>query len=410
MARHPLLRWLYGDERTQSPREPEHTRPRTAPPRTPASREQKRVRTARAQNVSSRRPRRERVVTYGTAVPGEHAKVSELRQDPITGKWVVIATGRARRPSDQARMQAPQPIPPSYSDTCAFCNFERFPQTSPTLMLPAGKDWHVMAFPNKFPAFAPADRVTATKVGMYTVMDGVGFHEVILVRPHDGFLSRLEQNDLVHTVTAWRDRYRAHMVKPSVAYIQLIVNHGPAAGGSQEHPHAQLFAIPVLPSDEVLDLLNGAEAYYDENTSCGYCDILRFERAAKQRIVWENDQFVVLCPFTSRVPNEQWVLPRTHASGFETLSDDNLPAFAEALHEALARLDRGFHNPSYNLYLYSAPCDTEGFVCTKNQFQHFHWHVQILPRMNMWAGFELATGLEIHSVLPEECAEYLRGV
>lgn len=267
-----------------------------------------------------------------------------------------------------------------------------------------------MAFPNKFPAFAPAGRVTAKKVGLYTVMDGVGFHEVIVVRPHDGFLSRLDQHDLVSTVTAWRERYRAHMVKPSVAYIQLIVNHGPGGGGSQEHPHAQLFAIPVLPSDEVLDLLKGAEAYYDENGNCGYCDILAFEREAQERIVWENDQFVVLCPFTSRVPNEQWILPRTHASGFEALADDHLPAFAEALHEALGRLDRGFKDPSYNLYVYSSPCDTEGFVCTKNEFQHFHWHVQILPRMNTWAGFELATGLEIHSVLPEESADFLRSV
>ncbi|TSC73005.1 MAG: UDPglucose--hexose-1-phosphate uridylyltransferase [Parcubacteria group bacterium Gr01-1014_38] len=336
------------------------------------------------------------------------SKASELRQDPITGKWVVIATGRAKRPLDQARLQVAKPAPPAYLENCPFCNLAQFPQRAPTLVSPRGKGWRVMAFPNKFPAFVPADRVTARKMGLYTVMDGVGFHEVIVVRPHNGFLARLEKFDLVRCVEAWRARYRALMTKPSVAYIQLIENHGRESGGSQEHSHLQLFAIPVLPSDEVLDLLKGAEAYYDENGSCAYCDILAFEREQKTRIVWENDRFTVLSPFTSRVPHEQWVLPRTHAAGFEALADEDLPALAEALQEALARLDRGFKDPPYNLYIYSAPCDTEGFICEKDEFQHFHWHVQILPRLNIWGGFELATGLEIHSVLPEECAAFLR--
>ena len=337
-------------------------------------------------------------------------EASELRQDPITGKWVVIATGRAKRPVDQARLQVEKPAPPPMIEDCSFCNLERFPQPTPTLVSPRGSQWRVMAFPNKFPAFVPADRVAARKEGIYTVMNGVGFHEVIIVRSHNGFLSRLAGPDLVRYIEAWRERYRTLMEKPSVAYIQLIENHGRESGGSLEHSHVQLFAIPVLPSDEVLDLLRGAEAYNDENGSCAYCDILAFEREVHTRIVWENDRYTVLCPFTSRVPHEQWVLPRTHAAGFETLTDADLPAFAEALQEALARLDRGFKDPPYNLYVYSAPCDTEGFICEKDEFQHFHWHAQILPRLNIWGGFELATGLEIHSVLPEESAAFLRSV
>lgn len=336
---------------------------------------------------------------------------SELRQDPTTGKWVVIAAGRAKRPVDHARLQVPKPPPPVHVDGCPFCNQERFPQRTPTLVAPPGRDWRIMAFPNKFPAFTPADRVRARKVGLYTVMDGVGFHELIIVRPHNGFIARLDREDLLSYVKAWRARYRELMAKPSVAYIQLIENHGRESGASQEHSHVQLFGIPVLPSDEVLDLLKGAEAYADENNSCAYCDILAVEREERSRMVWENDRFTVLCPFAPRVPHAQWVLPRQHAAGFEALTDEDLPAFAEALQEALRRLDRAFHDPPYNLYIYSAPCDTEGFICEKDEFQHFHWHAQILPRLNVtWAGFELATGLEIHSVLPEESAEFLRSV
>lgn len=331
-----------------------------------------------------------------------------MRQDPVTGKWVVIATGRAKRPQEVAGAVAPRTIPPAYVDTCPFCNTERFPQRAAILLLPSGKRWKVRAFPNKFPAFVPAERVTARKVGLYTVMDGIGFHEVIATKAHDAFLARMPLDDLRLYLQAWRERFLALMVKPSVAYIQLIENHGRESGGTVEHPHVQLFALPVLPSDEVLDLLRGAEAYFSENGSCAYCDILEFEADAKVRIVFENAAFAVLCPFTSRVPAEQWVVPKRHATGFEQLSDDDLPLFAEAVQQALRRLKVRFRDPSYNLYVYSAPCDTEGYVCERDEFTHFHWHTQILPRMNTWGGLELATGLEVHSVLPEEAAEFLR--
>lgn len=335
-------------------------------------------------------------------------EASELRQDPITGKWVAIATGRRKRPQDLARRRPP-PSPLSvYEGACPFCDPKRFPQAAPTLVSPRGGGWRVRAFPNKFPAFRPDERTTARKVGLYTVMDGVGFHEVIVVRPHNGAIPVLARDDLRLYVRAWRERYRALMVKPSVAYIQLIENHGSESGGSLAHPHMQLFAIPVIPSDEVLDLLRGAEAYFRENGRCAYCDILAFEREERARIVWENQGFTVLCPFAARAPNEQWVLPKSHSPGFEALTDDELPRFAEALREALRRLAAGFSDPAYNLFVYSAPCDTDGFVCEVDEFQHFHWHVQILPRMSRWGGFEFATGLEIHSVLPEDAAAYLR--
>lgn len=333
---------------------------------------------------------------------------SELRQDLITGKWVVIAKGRLRRPHDLARVAPARAPLPVFVESCPFCNRERFPQATPTLVHPRRGKWLVQAFPNKFPAFTPASVVSARKVGPYTVMDGVGFHEVILVRPHDGTIARLPRPDLETYIRAWRERYQKLMVKPSVAYIQLIENHGPESGGSLAHPHMQLFAIPVLPSDEVLDLLRGAENYFTEHGRCAHCDILRFEREAGTRIVWENEAFTVLCPFTSRVPNEQWILPRAHAPGFEALHDAILPKFAEALQEATRRLDAAFGDPAYNLTVYSAPCDTEGYVCDVDEFQHFHWHVQILPRMTVWGGFEIATGLEMHSVLPEEAAAFLR--
>lgn len=336
---------------------------------------------------------------------------SELRQDPVTGTWVVIAQGRARRPQEAARLRAPATALPPYRDTCPFCNFARFRQARETLFLPNRKHWVVRAFPNKYPVFTPADQVTARKVGLYTAMDAVGFHEVITPRAHNAMLASMRRADLVLYLRAWRERYRALMPRPSVAYIQLIENHGRESGGSVEHPHVQLLAAPVLPSGEILDLLRGAERYFAENGSCAYCDIRAADDAAGTRSVFTNERFSVFCPFAPRVPAEQWVVPLRHAAGFEALADDELPLLAEALQEAAGRLFRGFRDPAYNLSVYSAPCDTTGYVCAVDEFAHFHWHIRILPRsLNLWGGFEVATGLEITPMAPEAAAAYLRSV
>ncbi len=104
-------------------------------------------------------------------------------------------------------------------------------------------------------------------------------------------------------------------------------------------------------------------------------------------------------------------MPRRHAAGFEALADAELPALAEALQQAAGRLFRGFHDPAYNLSVYSAPCDTTGYVCDLDAFSQFHWHMQILPRsLNLWGGFEVATGLEINPMPPEDAAAFLRSV
>lgn len=334
---------------------------------------------------------------------------SELRQHPVTGKWSVIAAGRAKRPQEIASMAAKRPLPPAYVERCPFCNLREFPQAPETLVLPApGPKWKVRVFPNKFPAFQPKRRVRTWRVGPYAVMDGVGFHEVITPRAHNAYPFRLSAQELTWYYRAWRDRYTAFMTTPSVAYIQLIENYGPASGGSVEHAHAQLFAIPVLPSDEVLDLLAGAERYFATHARCAYCELLTFERQQKQRLIYENARFTVLSPFAPRVPYEQWVLPRRHAAGFDELRDADLPAFADAMRHALTGLAKGFRNPAYNVYVYSAPCDTEEVVIPKSTYTRFHWHAQILPRLNIWGGFELATGMEIVAAVPEDVAAYLR--
>lgn len=337
-----------------------------------------------------------------------HPLPSEFRQDPVTGKWIILARSRARRPTDLLNTLTPHAAIPSFMSTCPFCDLKKYPQAPDTLIRPRGKSWRVRAFPNKYPALVPLDHLRAWKEGPYTAMEGRGFHEVITTKAHNGYFFELSPEDAQAFLLAWRDRYRVLMEHQSVAYIQIIENHGRDAGASLEHSHAQLFALPVIPSDEVLDLLQGAENYFRQNGSCAYCDILSFESKRGSRIVYENDQFVVLTPYAPRTEYEQWVIPKLHAAGFEQLTDDDVKTLADALQTALRALASAFRDPPYNLYLTSAPCDTEGYVCDVDAFSHFHWNIRLLPRFQKWAGFELATGVEIVSTDPNDAAAVLR--
>lgn len=339
-------------------------------------------------------------------------KGSELRQDPITEKWVVIATTRSKRPEEIAGVLKNGKKSAVVRDAkCVFCDVEKNPQEKETLFLPDEKNWRVRVFPNKYPAFLQKEQIGQRTEGIYRAVEGVGFHEVVTARDHNDFWHRAEDDDLMNFLKALRDRYLFFSKKPAVNYIQIIENHGKEAGASQEHVHAQIFAMPVVPSgEEVMDNLLGNEKYFSEKKRCGFCDIIsqEKEKAGLSRVVFENELFIVLVPFAPRFPFEQWILPRHHHAGFEKLSNLELPLLGRAIQKAAQALFKGLNDPAYNLFLYSSPCDDIGSYYPIDRFKNFHWHWRLTPRINTWGGFEMATGMEITSSLPEEAAEYLR--
>lgn len=335
-------------------------------------------------------------------------KIGELRQNPITEKWVAFATNRAHRPDSFAKEEGNTPPLPRYKDDCVFCNLAKYPQEPDILRLPNDPThWKVHIFGNKYPAFVPDQELKAWNEGPYRAASSVGHHEILAPKYHnqdDGIIQRavleLELEALVL-------RYRQLKSEPSVNYIQIIKNHGKEAGGSVEHPHHQIFSIPVLPND-IAELLHGTERYAKKHGEKAFTILLDFERETKRRIVFENEYFTAFCPYASRVPFETWILPRKSDPFFDDIGPSEREALAEALQTILGKMYTGLKNPAYNYYIHSAPCDETGFVCDKSLFQHFRWHIAILPRLATQAGFELGTGVEINTVLPEEAAAFLR--
>jgi len=328
--------------------------------------------------------------------------ISELRQDIVTGDWVVIAKARSKKP-DTFKNKEATTNKVSKKD-CVFCNPEKTGQKKDTLIYYRDDgDWSLRSFPNKFPAFArQGNDVRHWSEGPYFAMEGVGYHEVIVLRDHDKTLGEISIEESSELVDAFRTRYLNLMNRRSVNYILIIHNHGKRAGASQPHPHCQLFAVPVVSPGINLEL-KGAESYWRNNDQCVYCNILEWEKKENKRIIFENELFMVIAPFASRAAFELWVLPKEHKPYFERIEGREEWKLGEALREAMRKLYFGLNNPSVNFYLHTSPCDGK-------DYHYYHWHIEIVPRTSIWAGFELATGVEISGVIPEEAAKFLRKV
>ncbi len=324
----------------------------------------------------------------------------ELRKDPVLGRWVIIATERARRPSDFA---APAPPEPGPARPCPFCpGNER--ETPPEITRrPAGNSgWAVRVVPNRFPALDSGGEPVRRGAGIYDRIAGVGAHEVVIETPdHDAGLADLGPDRLAVVLDVYRERAVALAGDPRLRYVLVFKNHGPGAGASLSHCHAQIIATPVVPV-LVEEELAGAARYFEFRKRCVYCDVVRQELRDRSRLVYENDGFVVVAPFASRFPFETWLVPRRHFASFEELDPGLTGHLADALDRTLVRLRATLGDPDYNFFFHVAPGNGPGP-------EHYHFHVELMPKLTRVAGFEVGSGFYINPVPPEDAARYLRG-
>jgi len=325
---------------------------------------------------------------------------SELRFNLVCKDWVVIATGRARRPETFAKEEKEEREEPS--DKCPFCNIET--QLPPVLTHKNATkdDWELVVIPNKYPAFSKGDSLCERAEGPYSLMDGVGYHEVIVTHDHTRHIADMEIAEIKRVIDAYQDRYLDLMNEKLVNYISIFHNHGREAGASISHPHSQLIAIPITDPD-LQQSLDGSRRFFEMQGKCVHCTMLEWDREDTRRIIFENEKFVALCPFASKVAFEVRIYPKEHKPYFERSKDDDKEQLAEVLKIALGKIGKGLNNPAYNFFIHTAPCDGKDYA-------HYHWHLVIFPKTSVWAGFELGVGIEISTIEPEKAAEYLRNI
>lgn len=322
---------------------------------------------------------------------------SELRQDIVSNDWMIVATGRAKRPHlfiGKNKEKFEQRI----SD-CPFENPQKSRHEEPVLIYGNDKKWSLQVIKNKYPMLVPGDSFETNKEGPYSLMQGNGFHEVVITRDHKKHLAVMPTEKVEEVIKAYQERYSVLMGHKFVNYIFIFHNHGKEAGASIPHPHSQLIAMPILPAD-VHRSLEGAERYYGMYGKCVHCEMINWEKEEK-RVVFQNECFIVFAPFVPRVNFELRIYPKQHQPNFEKITEIERKYLAEALQKALYGLYKGLKNPDYNFFIHTAPCD-------EKSHDYYHWHIEILPKTSTWAGLELGTGVEVITIKPEEVAEFLR--
>ena len=329
----------------------------------------------------------------------------ELRKDPIIGRWVIISTERGKRPTDFVR----ESVQIKGTGFCPFCPGNE--SKTPPEVLVYGRNgggantpgWSVRVVPNKFPALGIEGDLDRQGEGLFDRMNGVGAHEVIVETPeHQSTLAMISEKSIENVLWAFRDRMLDLKNDRRFRYILIFKNHGEAAGASLEHTHSQLIALPIVPK-RVREEVDSGKRYFNEKERCIFCDMIRQERQAGTRVITENEHFLALAPYAPRFPFETWILPRQHSSSFENNQSPIYASLARMMKECLTRLDKVLDLPAYNFVIHTSPIGEE-------INDHFHWHIEMMPKLTKVAGFEWGTGFYICPTPPEEAARFLREV
>lgn len=326
----------------------------------------------------------------------------ELRKDPIIGRWVIISTERAKRPSDLV-VEKSRPR----GGFCPLCPGNE-DKTPPEVFAiregdtqPNTPGWKLRVVPNKFPALVAQGELKKRGEGIYDKMNGFGTHEVIVeTTDHNANASTLENNDFKNILLSYKQRITELKKDNRFRYLSIFKNYGDAAGATLEHPHSQVIALPVVPK-RAMEEIDSAQTYFSYKDRCVYCDIIDQELSDGRRVVFENDAFLALEPFASRFPFETCLLPKKHMASFEESSDGMFELMAEALSIVLKKINKSLSSPPYNYMLHSSPFN-------KDVKEFYHWHFEIIPRLTRVAGFEWGSGFYINPTPPEQAAQYLR--
>ncbi len=338
---------------------------------------------------------------------------NELRKDYLLDRWVVIATERGRRPTDFAKQKTEH----AKVAVCPMCVGNES-MTPPAVMLylkdgdevhiaqdplvgERPKNWLVRCIPNLYPAFSPPKQPQDTEqiFSSESLGNAIGHHEVIVESPnHDEGPADAELPQLELLIHAYIDRLRDLSAKPYVKYVSIFRNYGQLAGASMSHAHSQVIATPMVPP-LIQEELDASKKFYAEHGKCVFCDII--ERETKgPRLISDGADFAVFAPYASINPMEFWIVPKKHAANLLSLSDGEVAALAKTLKASLGALKDLVNDPPYNYGFHLA--------LDKNAEDFYHWHLEVQPKLSIWAGFEITTGTYINTVTPETAAETLR--
>ena len=313
--------------------------------------------------------------------------MAELRYNPITKDWLMVASHRQGRP------QMPE-------NWCPFCvGSGKVP----------GDGYEVFRYANDFPALSTSppepDDVSG---GLFVTAPAYGHCEVLLYSPdHNSRLSDLSDDHVHKLAQMWLDVYNDFASDSKVKYAFLFENRGEVVGVTMPHPHGQAYAYPFIPR-VIKDELLGAKEHFDKSGSCLFCDLLSQETADGRRVIAENKYFVLYVPFFAQTAYCTHITAKRHVSDVSKMTPDELNALGEIVRDTSAMYDALFDMPfPYMMCMHNAPIG--GFAD-----EYYHFHIEFIPPMRsadkqqFFASSETGAGAWCNPTCPEEKALELR--
>ncbi|MDR0454096.1 MAG: galactose-1-phosphate uridylyltransferase [Deferribacteraceae bacterium] len=334
--------------------------------------------------------------------------MSELRKDPLTNCWTVMAPERKGHPGDFVEhMDIPQT-----HNVCPFCPGNEALTPRELLSAVEYNRWQLRVFPNKYPIFRVEGELIKRGKGFYDTINGIGAHEIIVyTEKHTRLMHEHDMMLFARYFGAVKARMNDLCKDIRFAYLQFFQNHGYHSGATLVHPHGQLLALPVIP-DASVQVFENTRAYYKRHKRCLICDIIDGERADKNRIVFENSDFVAICPYAASSPFDICVYPKVHNHDFMGISDTLLLRLGDIMAECFMRLSKILNEPDFQLFIHTSP--TPSVIASEPVYSrialYYHWRIMITPKISRLAGTERGLGFFVNTVLPEESAELLREV
>ncbi len=326
----------------------------------------------------------------------------ELRRDPTTGEWVVVAAERARRPVQRVSA-APVAARPEFDPACPFCPGNESCTPPEITRFPEIGDWLARLVPNKYPALGGTPSANgAAPPAPFTSIPALGRHEVIVEgRNHRPALASRDSRVGRAVLGVAQERCKVVEAENHASLVTVFKNHGIGSGASLTHPHWQLISTPV-DSPSSARMLGVARGYYETTGRSVYDDVIAAELGADTRVIRAGEGFVVFCPYAPRWAGETWIVPTEAGASLTEEPGASLAVFAHVLRETLRRVEQALDDPDCNVVIVSVPQSAGRGA--------FRWHARIQPRMSIPAGLESASGVAVVSVSPEQSAKMFRDV
>ena len=329
--------------------------------------------------------------------------MSDIRYNLIEDRFVIIAPERLHRPIFSATLPNKKELIKEHIISCPFCKGNEYMTTPEIYSLRNKQGWKTRVVPNLYKAVSIESNQHSKYDGIFKSYEGFGAHEVLIDTPkHDVKIYQWTIANFIDWITTLQHRINDLKNDSRLNYLSIFKNYGALAGASQSHPHTQLIALPIIPTNIVRQYEQFA-IHYKDTGNILIEDIIVQEYNDKERIVFDNKNFVAFCPYASEYPFEVIIASKEGLSRLEDIDENEKEELSIILSKVFRALTQALGDFDFNLIINIPPLQDE-----VDSFSRLN--IRITPRIYQHAGFELATQMMINPIEPKEAAKKLRGV